>query len=313
MESFQIDSADQRAWKAADEERSAHDRRLQQAPADDDRDVLTNRQGHPVHDNQNLPTIGDRGPATLENDQFLEKVAHFADMIRSDAGACRRARGLRSEGRRSLRRRRRPRDERAGWLDAKSPVFGDFASRATQRSADPTLCITSLQNVGCVRSEGAPGRSFTLRLAEDAAFRSGQAADRRARGLRSEGKRARASVFPLASAVARDERAGRLDEKSPTSGDFASHAAQRSADPTLCITCDAQRRVRAVDGAPGRSLTVPSPSSPHAPHPDDQARAGRHRPAAPNRCAASPRRPSGAAGVESRCPTRRCASHRCKT
>ena len=49
-----------------------------QPPADgDDRDVLTNRQGHPVHDNQNLRTIGERGPATLENYQFLEKMAHF--------------------------------------------------------------------------------------------------------------------------------------------------------------------------------------------------------------------------------------------
>jgi catalase len=38
---------------------------------------LTTRQGHPVHDNQNLRTVGDRGPATLENYHFLEKLAHF--------------------------------------------------------------------------------------------------------------------------------------------------------------------------------------------------------------------------------------------
>ncbi|MFC8307731.1 catalase [Streptomyces olivaceus] len=43
----------------------------------DDREVLTNRQGHPVHDNQNQRTVGDRGPATLENYQFLEKISHF--------------------------------------------------------------------------------------------------------------------------------------------------------------------------------------------------------------------------------------------
>jgi catalase len=43
----------------------------------DDRDVLTTRQGHPVYDNQNQRTIGERGPATLENYQFLEKMAHF--------------------------------------------------------------------------------------------------------------------------------------------------------------------------------------------------------------------------------------------
>jgi catalase len=47
------------------------------APAGDDRAVLTTRQGHPVHDNQNQRTIGERGPATLENYQFLEKMAHF--------------------------------------------------------------------------------------------------------------------------------------------------------------------------------------------------------------------------------------------
>jgi catalase len=43
----------------------------------DDRPVLTNRQGHPVYDNQNQRTVGARGPATLENYQFLEKVSHF--------------------------------------------------------------------------------------------------------------------------------------------------------------------------------------------------------------------------------------------
>jgi catalase len=39
--------------------------------------TLTNRQGHPVHDNQNQRTVGPRGPATLENYQFLEKMSHF--------------------------------------------------------------------------------------------------------------------------------------------------------------------------------------------------------------------------------------------
>jgi catalase len=38
---------------------------------------LTTRQGHPVFDNQNTRTIGDRGPATLENYHFMEKMAHF--------------------------------------------------------------------------------------------------------------------------------------------------------------------------------------------------------------------------------------------
>ena len=39
--------------------------------------VLTNRQGHSVTDNQSQRTIGSRGPATLENYQFLEKISHF--------------------------------------------------------------------------------------------------------------------------------------------------------------------------------------------------------------------------------------------
>ena len=39
--------------------------------------MLTNRQGHPVYDNQNQRTVGARGPATLENYQFLEKISHF--------------------------------------------------------------------------------------------------------------------------------------------------------------------------------------------------------------------------------------------
>jgi catalase len=38
---------------------------------------LTTRQGHPVYDNQHQRTIGDRGPATLENYHFLEKISHF--------------------------------------------------------------------------------------------------------------------------------------------------------------------------------------------------------------------------------------------
>ncbi len=39
--------------------------------------TLTTRQGHPVSDNQNLRTVGARGPATLENYHFLEKITHF--------------------------------------------------------------------------------------------------------------------------------------------------------------------------------------------------------------------------------------------
>jgi catalase len=43
----------------------------------DDRSILTTRQGHPVRDNQSMRTVGERGPATLENYQFIEKITHF--------------------------------------------------------------------------------------------------------------------------------------------------------------------------------------------------------------------------------------------
>ncbi len=39
--------------------------------------TLTNRQGHPITNNQSQRTVGSRGPATLENYQFLEKISHF--------------------------------------------------------------------------------------------------------------------------------------------------------------------------------------------------------------------------------------------
>ncbi len=39
--------------------------------------TLTNRQGHPITNNQNLRTVGNRGPATLENYDFLEKNEPF--------------------------------------------------------------------------------------------------------------------------------------------------------------------------------------------------------------------------------------------
>lgn len=39
--------------------------------------TLTTRQGHPITDNQSVRTIGSRGPTTLENYQFFEKISHF--------------------------------------------------------------------------------------------------------------------------------------------------------------------------------------------------------------------------------------------
>ncbi len=40
-------------------------------------DTLTTRQGHPVSDNQSMRTVGSRGPTTLENYPFIEKITHF--------------------------------------------------------------------------------------------------------------------------------------------------------------------------------------------------------------------------------------------
>jgi len=45
--------------------------------SENDKRHLTTRQGHPVVDNQHQRTVGDRGPATLENYHFLEKISHF--------------------------------------------------------------------------------------------------------------------------------------------------------------------------------------------------------------------------------------------
>src|SRR4028119_523014 len=39
--------------------------------------TFTTRQGHPVTNNQSQRTVGSRGPTTLENYQFLEKISHF--------------------------------------------------------------------------------------------------------------------------------------------------------------------------------------------------------------------------------------------
>ncbi len=43
----------------------------------DAKEDLTNRQGHPIYDNQSSRTVGNRGPVTLENYPFLEKITHF--------------------------------------------------------------------------------------------------------------------------------------------------------------------------------------------------------------------------------------------
>src|SRR5919202_1821520 len=57
--------------------RAGHPLRIQQETLMTDDKNLTTRQGHPVYDNQNQRTVGSRGPATLENYHFLEKISHF--------------------------------------------------------------------------------------------------------------------------------------------------------------------------------------------------------------------------------------------
>ncbi len=39
--------------------------------------TLTNRQGHPISDNQHIRTVGNRGPSVLENYHYIEKISHF--------------------------------------------------------------------------------------------------------------------------------------------------------------------------------------------------------------------------------------------
>ncbi|MCS1350461.1 catalase [Mechercharimyces sp. CAU 1602] len=49
----------------------------QRLGSNESKETLTNRQGHPVSYNQNLRTVSNRGPATLENYNFIEKISHF--------------------------------------------------------------------------------------------------------------------------------------------------------------------------------------------------------------------------------------------
>lgn len=69
---------DEKKWRAfgtnADGAGDANDERKAENENDD---TLTNRQGQPVKDNQNIRTVGNRGPSTLENYDFLEKMSHF--------------------------------------------------------------------------------------------------------------------------------------------------------------------------------------------------------------------------------------------
>lgn len=50
---------------------SAADHRLTE---DEKMNTLTTRQGHVVRDNQNIRTVGNRGPSTLENYEYIEKI-----------------------------------------------------------------------------------------------------------------------------------------------------------------------------------------------------------------------------------------------
>lgn len=58
------------------EDHASRDRSVGSTQTDKDR-TLTNRQGHEIANNQSQRTVGSRGPATLENYHFLEKITHF--------------------------------------------------------------------------------------------------------------------------------------------------------------------------------------------------------------------------------------------
>ncbi|GAC1644124.1 MAG: catalase KatX [Herpetosiphon sp.] len=49
----------------------------QRMTTDEQEQTLTTRQGRPVYDNQHVRTVGSRGPTTLENYMFIEKITHF--------------------------------------------------------------------------------------------------------------------------------------------------------------------------------------------------------------------------------------------
>jgi len=38
---------------------------------------MTTNQGHPIYDDENSQTVGERGPTLLQDFQFIEKIAHF--------------------------------------------------------------------------------------------------------------------------------------------------------------------------------------------------------------------------------------------
>lgn len=50
---------------------------MKTTPESESDGTLTTRQGHPVGNNQSQRTVGARGPSTLENYHFLEKITHF--------------------------------------------------------------------------------------------------------------------------------------------------------------------------------------------------------------------------------------------
>ena len=42
---------------------------------------MTTNQGHPINDDENSQTVGERGPTLLQDFQFIEKIAHFLGLI----------------------------------------------------------------------------------------------------------------------------------------------------------------------------------------------------------------------------------------
>ena len=143
----------------------------------DQRPILTTRQGHPVRDNQSTRTVGERGPATLENYQFIEKITHFDreripervvhargaaahGVFRSNGKASKISKaGLFAEGKET-----RVIDGRHYVLE--SPIHADFALIKALRGDRWGNLVSATPSGGWLQSSPAiPGLGFSLSVA----------------------------------------------------------------------------------------------------------------------------------------------------
>ena len=121
----------------------------------DPRPVLTTRQGHPVHDNQSLRSVGERGPATLENYQFIEKITHF-DRERIPERVVH-ARGTGAHG----------------WFEAYGKIGNEPASRYTrakvlnQTGVRYVILLEGVNDLGTLTRDGPVGADQHAKLVGD--------------------------------------------------------------------------------------------------------------------------------------------------